>query len=70
MSDTGNNIFAKNASWTFSENVSESFDEHIINSIPLYKEGQHLVAEFSDFFIGNNEKVYDLDVLQDLLQNY
>ncbi len=60
MSDTGNNIFAKNASWTFSDNVSKSFDEHIMSSIPLYKEGQDLVAEFSDFFIGNNEKVYDL----------
>ncbi|MCR8538820.1 MAG: methyltransferase domain-containing protein [Prochlorococcus marinus CUG1439] len=60
MSDTGQKIFANNASWSFSGNVPKTFGEHILNSVPLYLEGQQLVAEFSDFFVGENQKVYDL----------
>ena len=60
MGDTGQNIFANNANWTFSGDVAKSFGEHVTNSVPLYAEGQQLIAEFSDFFVGENEKVYDL----------
>lgn len=60
MGDTGQNISASNANWTFSGDVAKTFGKHVSNSVPLYAEGQKLITEFSDFFVGKNEKVYDL----------
>jgi tRNA (cmo5U34)-methyltransferase len=52
-------ISQQNAGWTF-ENISASFDEHILKSIPLYREGHQLVCYYSDFFLKPNSVVYDI----------
>jgi tRNA (cmo5U34)-methyltransferase len=53
------NIFQHNAGWTF-ENVSAEFDEHILRSIPLYRQGHQLIAYYSDFFLKPDSVVYDI----------
>jgi tRNA (cmo5U34)-methyltransferase len=52
-------ISQHNAGWTF-ENISASFDEHILKSIPLYCEGHQLVCYYSDFFLKPDSVVYDI----------
>lgn len=52
-------ISQHNAGWTF-ENISASFDEHILKSIPLYREGHQLVCYYSDFFLKPDSVVYDI----------
>ena len=44
-----NSIKMENANWSFAGDVSESFDEHISQSVPLYKEGHQLIAKITDF---------------------
>lgn len=57
---TGHSINAKPSRWTFGEEVSKSFDQHVEASVPMYKEGHSLVCEISDFFIPTNGNVLDL----------
>jgi tRNA (cmo5U34)-methyltransferase len=52
-------ISQHNAGWTF-EHISASFDEHILKSIPLYREGHQLVCYYSDFFLKSDSVVYDI----------
>ena len=54
------NIKAKNASWTFDNDVWKNFDKHINDSIPLYSLCHKLGLEISDFFLEKNSKVIDL----------
>jgi len=60
MSGAGDNIMAKNALWTFGEEVSEVFDEHVRKSVPFYDEGHKLICRLSDFFISSKSLCYDL----------
>lgn len=60
MSDTGQNIRAKNGEWKFSGDVPNTFDEHVQKSVPLYKDGHNLILEYSDFFVPNNSHIYDI----------
>jgi tRNA (cmo5U34)-methyltransferase len=53
------NIRQHNAGWTF-ENVSADFDEHIVRSIPLYRQGHQLISYYSDFFLKPDSVVYDI----------
>jgi tRNA (cmo5U34)-methyltransferase len=57
--DVDRNIRQHNAGWTF-ENVSADFDEHIVRSIPLYRQGHQLVSYYSDFFLKPDSIVYDI----------
>ena len=56
----GQNISARNSSWTFGGKVSKDFDNHIDKSVPLYKWTHELGLNFSDFFIKDKSMVYDL----------
>ena len=56
----GQNISARNSSWTFGGKVSKDFDNHIDKSVPLYKWTHELGLNFSDFFIKDKSIVYDL----------
>jgi tRNA (cmo5U34)-methyltransferase len=53
------NIRQHNAGWTF-ENISADFDEHIVKSIPLYRQGHQLISYYSDFFLKPDSIVYDI----------
>lgn len=50
----------KVSGWEFNEKVSEVFDEHVNQSVPLYTEIQNVVASLSDFFINSEYPIYDL----------
>lgn len=60
MSKAGDDIVAKSSSWTFGGRTVKKFKKHISRSVPLYKEGQILTSQFSEFFISKNDTVYDL----------
>jgi tRNA (cmo5U34)-methyltransferase len=53
------NIRQHNAGWTF-DNISADFDEHILKSIPLYRQGHQLISYYSDFFLKPDSTVYDI----------
>ena len=55
----GNNIKAKNASWTFS-GIEKSFEKHISTSVPMYKEAHDIALNISDFFIKDRSMVLDI----------
>lgn len=48
-----------NAGWSF-ENISADFDEHILKSIPLYRQGHELICYYSDFFLKPDSIIYDI----------
>lgn len=60
MIKKNNKIFAKNAAWTFDQNVANKFDFHINKSIPMYKEFRWLGEKLSDYYIKNDSIVYDI----------
>ena len=57
---TGNNIVAANAGWTFEGDVVEHFDSHVAKSVPFYKEGHELICKLSDFFLSEGSVCYEL----------
>ena len=57
--DTGEGILSNTSSWTF-KGISENFESHISNSVPLYKESHYLVASLSDFFLTNDSTIVDI----------
>ena len=56
----GDSIRAENASWTFSNDVAQTFADHVRKSIPMYDEGHDLMCKISDFFLGADSICYDL----------
>jgi tRNA (cmo5U34)-methyltransferase len=60
MSKAGDGIEAQNANWKFSGQTVEQFEEHILKSVPLYKEGHELVSNLSDYFVKDDSMVYEL----------
>jgi tRNA (cmo5U34)-methyltransferase len=49
--------------WTFkSKNIAEHFDDHVVQSVPLYNEIQRMTLELSDFFLRSEDTVLDLGV--------
>jgi tRNA (cmo5U34)-methyltransferase len=56
----GDKISAANANWSFGGNVSDTFDEHVSRSVPLYREGHDLVVEVADFFLSDGSVCYEL----------
>ena len=60
MSKTGDNINSDNANWKFSGKMVNDFESHVSKSVPIYKRGQELVIQLSDFFVKEDSLVYDL----------
>ncbi len=50
----------KKASWHFNQKNAEGFDQHVKKSIPWYEEGHELVLKFSEFFVKQDDVIYDL----------
>ena len=51
VNTVGDSINAGNASWTFSGEVVNTFEDHISKSVPFYNQGHDLICQLSDFFI-------------------
>lgn len=71
----GENIIAKEASWSFGGKTPETFSKHVRRSVPFYGVGHELICKLSDFFVKNNSTCYDLGVstgvlLQNLAQRH
>lgn len=49
-----------NANWSFSGKIVNDFDNHILSSVPLYKQGHQLISSLSDFFLSNDSICYEL----------
>jgi len=60
MKQFGDNIKAKNASWSFDGSTYKNFNNHIKKSVPLYQETHDLYLNFSDFFLQDNSKIIDI----------
>ncbi len=58
--NTGNGITATNANWKFSGEMVDSFDQHVVKSVPLYLEGHDLVKKLGDFFISDDSICYEV----------
>jgi tRNA (cmo5U34)-methyltransferase len=58
----GQGIEAENAGWNFGGSVPDTFVDHIVHSVPLYKEGHDLICQISDFFCGKESVCYELGV--------
>lgn len=57
----GSNIRASGiGGFSFRGSTTKYFEEHIIKSIPFFKESHQLVSKISTFFISNKSIVYDL----------
>ena len=50
--------------WSFNDTVAENFDLHANQSIPHYSELQNYLVQLSEWFLKDNETVYDLAVQQ------
>ena len=60
MKQSGDNIKAKNAAWSFDGNTYKSFNIHIKKSVPFYEETHDLYINFSDFFLQENSRIVDI----------
>ena len=61
MSNVGDKIKSKNASWSFKgKNLAKHFKNHIEKSVPLYNESHKLIIDYSDFFIKDGSICYDI----------
>jgi tRNA (cmo5U34)-methyltransferase len=60
MSQLGDNIDAKNASWKFNGSMVEHFEDHVRKSVPFYNEGHELVVKLSDYFVKDDSICYEL----------
>lgn len=60
-SDAGNGITVNpySGSWTF-ENISDSFDEHVRDSVPGYDLSHEIICLLSDFFISYKSRYVDI----------
>jgi len=56
----GQQITADNGGWTFGNNVSETFVDHIRQSVPLYESGHDLICQLAPFFVKNDSIVYEI----------
>ena len=56
----GSGISMIENTWRFNNTVAKKFDKHVNQSIPFYKEIQTYVTEISDWFIKDDNLIYDL----------
>ncbi len=60
------NFFGKGISsiegtdWKFNRNVSNNFDKHVRQSIPMYDEIQKYICSLSEWFLKDGSNIYDL----------
>lgn len=60
LESVGEDIVAREASWSFGGKTPRSFNDHVRRSVPFYDTGHDLICKLSDFFIKNDSVCYDL----------
>ena len=56
----GQQIAADNGAWTFGNNVSTTFVDHIRQSVPLYETGHGLICQLAPYFVKSDSLVYEI----------
>lgn len=46
--------------WSFNKNVSKVFDDHVVESIPLYNRFNKQIAKISEFYLKDKAVIYDI----------
>ena len=60
LESVGEEIVAKEASWSFGGLTPKKFNEHVRRSVPYYEDGHELIVKLSDYFIKDGSVCYDL----------
>jgi len=60
LESVGEDIVAKEASWSFGGKTPKNFNDHVKRSVPFYDIGHDLICKLSDFFLKNDSVCYDL----------
>ena len=68
-SSVGDGLGAAPNGWSFSGEVSKSFDEHVTRSVPDYHRMHSLILNLTDFFVRQDSLVYDLGCSTGSLSN-
>ena len=50
--NVGDDISADKGRWSFSGEVSKTFDEHVSRSVPFYNKSHQLIVDMQEFFTG------------------
>ena len=58
--NVGDNIAADKGRWSFSGEVSKTFDEHVSRSVPFYNEGHQLIVDMQEFFLQDESVCYEI----------
>ena len=58
--NVGDDISADKGRWSFSGEVSKTFDEHVSRSVPFYKEGHQLIVDMQEFFLQQESICYEI----------
>jgi len=56
----GDQIKSKKGIWNFHNIDHDKFEEHVRKSVPGYEEGHEYISFLSDYFIGENSRIYDI----------
>ena len=59
-STVGDNIDSGNASWKFSGEMVNDFEQHVAKSVPLYNEGHDMILKLSDYFVKDDSICYEI----------
>jgi len=46
--------------WKFNKNISNNFDKHVRQSVPMYNEIQKYICSLSEWFLKDGSNIYDL----------
>jgi tRNA (cmo5U34)-methyltransferase len=60
MKSVGDNIKTSSGLWSFGSGVAEVFDQHVMKSVPLYREGHTLISDLSEHFLGDGGLAYEI----------
>ena len=55
-----NKNFKISRTWSFNAKVSKVFDDHVKQSIPLYKEFHSQISKIAEFYCKDESLIYDL----------
>jgi len=56
----GDGIVTSCASWSFGGAVAQTFEQHVVRSVPSYTLGHDIVLQLSDFFVRQDSLCYEI----------
>jgi tRNA (cmo5U34)-methyltransferase len=56
----GDGIKAGRAAWSFGGTTPQTFEQHVLRSVPQYENGHKIVLQLSDFFVTTDSVCYEI----------